>query len=221
MAYTSWAAPAGDVEWSCRDTVVHMAGDVFSYASQVIAESRGNYLPIDVVIDPYATSRQILDAIAMCGRMLEPAVENAPPRSGAGTHTECRTASVSLRWGAVEVPAHTYDMANVLRLEWKPPAALCTPLLDQLSPTRPPVIPPPCFSTAAAGHPWMNTLGWRRSRGTPLSPSRTDSSRSLSAASLGVGGRGARAVVWDTEIPGRRDRLRKPKVDKRVNLWFT
>lgn len=81
MAYTSWAAPAGDVEWSCRDTVVHMAGDVFSYASQVIAESRGNYLPIDVVIDPYATSRQILDAIAMCGRMPEPAVENAHPEA--------------------------------------------------------------------------------------------------------------------------------------------
>lgn len=38
IAGISWAVPAGDVEWSCRDTAVHVADDLFSYASQVIAQ---------------------------------------------------------------------------------------------------------------------------------------------------------------------------------------
>lgn len=38
---TSWVVPAGDVEWSCRDTAAHVADDLFSYASQMIAEPPG------------------------------------------------------------------------------------------------------------------------------------------------------------------------------------
>lgn len=134
---TSWVVPAGDVEWSCRDTAAHVADDLFSYASQMIAEPQDNYLPIDAVIDPNATNRQILDAIAMCGRMLELAVENARPEVTGWHPYGVSDGSGFAAMGAVEVLVHTYDMACGLRLEWKPPATLCTPLLDRLFPNSP------------------------------------------------------------------------------------
>src|SRR6476620_11561179 len=34
----SWEVRAGDVEWTCRATASHVADDLFSYASQVIAQ---------------------------------------------------------------------------------------------------------------------------------------------------------------------------------------
>lgn len=137
VADTSWAAPAGDVEWSCRDTAVHVADDLFSYASQIIAEPQGSYLPIDIVVDPNATNRQILDAIVMCGQMLEQAVENAHPEARGWHPYGVSDGSGFAAMGAVEILVHTYDMASGLGLEWKPPAALCAPLLDRLFPNAP------------------------------------------------------------------------------------
>ena len=137
VADLSGAAPAGDLEWSCRDTAVHVADDLFSYASQVIAQPQDNYLPIDVVVDQNATNCQVLEAIAMCCRMLEQAVENA--------HLDVRgwhPYGVSdgpgfAAMGAVEVLVHTYDIARGLGLEWRPPATLCAPLLSRLFPCSP------------------------------------------------------------------------------------
>lgn len=133
----SWAAPAGDVEWSCRDTAVHVADDLFSYASQVIAQPQDNYLPIDIVIDPCATNCQILEAIAMCGRVLEAAAENAHPQARGWHPYGVSDGPGFAAMGAVEVLVHTYDIARGLGLEWRPPATLCAPLLGRLFPHAP------------------------------------------------------------------------------------
>src|SRR5829696_3017947 len=42
-----WAAVAGDVDWSCHRTATHIADDLFSYASQVIAQPADGYLPVE------------------------------------------------------------------------------------------------------------------------------------------------------------------------------
>ena len=156
---TSWVVPAGDVEWSCRDTAAHVADDLFSYASQMIAEPQDNYLPIDAVIDPNATNRQILDAIAMCGRMLELAVENARPEATGWPPMECRTAPGSLQW----VPSRSLStpMTWPVACVWNGsrPRPCARHYWIGSSPTHPPVIPLPCFSTAAVEHPWANALG--------------------------------------------------------------
>lgn len=137
VADLSWAAPAGDLEWSCRDTAVHVADDLFSYASQVIAQPQDNYLPIDVVVDQDASNCQVLEAIAMCGRMLEQSVEHAYPEVRGWHPYGASDGPGFAAMGAVEVLVHTYDIARGLGLEWRPPATLCAPLLDRLFPHAP------------------------------------------------------------------------------------
>ena len=75
-----WSLPAGDLEWSCRHTAAHIADDLFSYASQVIAQPEHGYLPIEAVLDPAAANHEILDAVSMCGRLLRLAVDAASAR---------------------------------------------------------------------------------------------------------------------------------------------
>src|SRR5690349_14069312 len=55
--HEDWTVPAGDLNWSCRDTGGHIADDLFSYASQVIARPARGYLPIEAVLEPRATPK--------------------------------------------------------------------------------------------------------------------------------------------------------------------
>ncbi|GAA2523137.1 hypothetical protein GCM10009859_23640 [Kocuria salsicia] len=165
IAGISWAVPAGDVEWSCRDTAVHVADDLFSYASQVIAQPQDSYLPIDIVIDPNATNCQILETIAMCGRVLGQAVENAHPQARGWHPFGVSDGPGFAAMGAVEVLAHTYDIARGLGLEWRPPATLCGSLLNRLFPHSPDGDPTAvflyCCGRASLGeHPRLEEWAW-------------------------------------------------------------
>jgi uncharacterized protein (TIGR03083 family) len=133
----SWEVSAGDLEWSCRDTAAHVADDLFSYASQVIAQPTEGYLPIEAVIDPSASNVEILAAVAMCGRLLANAVELADP-AARGWHPQGTSDPDGFAaMGVVEVLVHTFDIANGLGLDWRPPAALCEPVLQRLFPQAP------------------------------------------------------------------------------------
>ena len=39
-----WRVPAGDIEWDCRETVEHMADDLFAYAGQLRSEEHTSEL---------------------------------------------------------------------------------------------------------------------------------------------------------------------------------
>ncbi|MEU6359076.1 hypothetical protein [Streptomyces albidoflavus] len=49
-----WSVPAGPVEWSCRDTAVHIAHALLAYAPQLTAAPTGAYLPLDLTVRPEA-----------------------------------------------------------------------------------------------------------------------------------------------------------------------
>ncbi len=65
-----WSVQAGDLEWTCWETGVHVADDLFSYASQVLAQPVDRYLPIEVTLDDAATPADLLASIMMCGDLL-------------------------------------------------------------------------------------------------------------------------------------------------------
>jgi hypothetical protein len=132
-----WEVPAGDLEWSCRATAAHVADDLFSYASQVIAQPDSGYLPIEAVIDPRATNAETLRAVEMCGRLLSNAVDSAGPDSRAWHPYGASDPDGFAAMGVVEVLVHAYDIARGLELDWRPPSTLCAPALRRLFPEAP------------------------------------------------------------------------------------
>ena len=133
----TWEVPAGDVVWTCRATAAHVADDLFSYASQVIAQPDSGYLPIEAVMEPRASNAEILRVVAMCGRLLSNAVDSASSDARAwhpyGTSDPAGFAAM----GAVEVLVHTHDIAKGLQLDWRPPSTLCASVLQRLFPAAP------------------------------------------------------------------------------------
>lgn len=132
-----WSVPAGDLEWSCRHTVGHIADDLFSYASQVIAQPVTGYLPIEAVLDPAGSIEEILRAVSMCGEVLRLAVEAAPPEARGWHPYGTSDAEGFAAMGIVEVLVHTYDITRGLGITWTPPASLCAPVIDRLFPNAP------------------------------------------------------------------------------------
>ena len=132
-----WSVPAGDVEWSCRHTAAHIADDLFSYASQVIAQPVHGYLPIEAVLDPGASNHEILEAVSMCGQLLRLAVDTTSADARAWHPQGTSDPDGFAAMGVLETLVHTYDIARGLGLDWTPPGRLCEPVVERLFPGAP------------------------------------------------------------------------------------
>jgi hypothetical protein len=132
-----WSQLAGDLDWSCRMTGAHVADDLFSYASQILAQPQTSYLPIEATVVDEATPQELLRCIVMCGELLRLAAASAPEDVRAwhpyGTSDPLGFAAM----GVVEVLVHTYDIARGLSIDWVPPDTLCEPVLLRLFPAAP------------------------------------------------------------------------------------
>ena len=136
-ADADWGVRAGDVDWTCRETGAHIADDLFSYASQVIAQPARGYLPIEASVEARATPSELLESIVMCGDLLGLAVSSASP--DARSYHPCGTSDPEgfAAMGVVEVLVHAHDIARGLDLAWSPPDDLCRRVLDRLFPDAP------------------------------------------------------------------------------------
>ena len=134
---SDWNVLAADLEWSCRGTAAHVADDLFSYASQVLAQPLDNYLPIEATVDDEATPEDLLGSIAMCGELLRLAAASVPRDVRAWHPYGTSDSEGFAAMGIVEVLVHTHDIAGGLGVEWKPPPRLCAPVLLRLFPDAP------------------------------------------------------------------------------------
>ncbi|GAA2486740.1 hypothetical protein [Terrabacter carboxydivorans] len=132
-----WEVRAGDLDWTCLATAAHLADDLFSYASQVIAQPEVGYLPIEAVIEPSAGNAEILRAVQMCGRLLALAVDSMPAEARAWHPYGTSDPEGFAAMGVVEVLVHCYDTTRGLGLDWAPPAECCSPVLERLFPDAP------------------------------------------------------------------------------------
>src|SRR3978361_2012047 len=73
-----WSQLAGDLDWSCRQTGAHVADDLFSYASQVLAQPQSSYLPIEATVVDEATPLELLRCVVMCSELLRLAAGHTP-----------------------------------------------------------------------------------------------------------------------------------------------
>ena len=132
-----WSTPAGDLEWSCRQTAAHIADDLFSYASQVLARPVAGYLPVEAVVEERGTDAEVLEVVGMCGHLLQLAVAASPPETRAWHPCGVSDPDGFAAMGILETLVHGYDIAQGLGVDWRPPDALCAPVLERLFPAAP------------------------------------------------------------------------------------
>lgn len=91
---------AGRLEWSCRDTAEHIAGDLISYAGQLAGRAQHAYVPFDIAFDDGTDNSGALEVISTTGALLAAAIRTTPARPAPSTRTRsaARTARASPRW---------------------------------------------------------------------------------------------------------------------------
>ncbi|MFJ9245314.1 GNAT family N-acetyltransferase [Streptomyces sp. NPDC101776] len=146
---------AGRLEWSCRYTAEHIAGDLIAYAGQLAGRAQHTYLPFELMLDDDADNSGVLDVIEAMGALLAAAVRTAPREVRAFHPYPFRSANREgfAAMGVAEVLLHTHDIAEGLGLEYQPAPELTEFVLGRIFPDVRP----------AADH-WR-TLLWATGRG--------------------------------------------------------
>ena len=172
-----WAAtPAGGLDWTCWETVEHMADDLFAYAAQLgpSKPSVTTHVPfgwqrlreggpiLTVFVAPTDGVDGLLTVFETCGAMLAAMVETTPFDRLSFHNYGPSDPSGFAAMGVVEVLVHMNDVAAGLGLPWNPPPEWCAAALHRL------------FPTAPTGHePWPTLLWCTGRRDLPGLPAPT------------------------------------------------
>ncbi|GAB3431385.1 hypothetical protein GCM10027569_78560 [Flindersiella endophytica] len=141
-----WNAKASSLEWTCWETVEHLADDLFSYAAQLgprpapqEREVRFAWArkypggPANAInADPEAGPTGLLQVLDACGALLTAMVRTTPADVRAHHVYGLSDAEGFAAMGVVETLVHTHDAATGLGLAWNPPAGLCDRVLARL-----------------------------------------------------------------------------------------
>nr|BFE73051.1 hypothetical protein GCM10020092_063520 [Actinoplanes digitatis] len=128
-----WSAQAGSLDWTCRETLVHIAHDLLAYATQLAGREQEKYLPLDLTVRDDATPSDVLAVVEACGGLLLLALRAAGPDKR-GWHFGPCDAGGFAALGTAEVLIHTYDITQGLQVTWWPPAELSAAVLARLMP---------------------------------------------------------------------------------------
>jgi hypothetical protein len=161
-----WRVPAGGLDWDCRETVEHMADDLFAYAGQLGPRRppRDTYVPfawqrrpggpaLTIFADAGTENAGLVQVFEACGAFLTSLVATAPPGTRAWHPMGLADPEGFAAMGVVEVLVHMRDVAAGLGFGWTPPEELCGRVLYRL------------FPGAPAGTPRWETLLWATGRG--------------------------------------------------------
>lgn len=129
-----WSVAAGGLEWSCRQTIEHVADDMVLYAALVTSRARSGYPRMLVTLDEDATPADYLEVLGASGRILS-AVLRAMPADVEVWHTSgFADPEAMAAMGVAELVLHAYDLGLGLGLPWTPPAGLSAQVLARLFP---------------------------------------------------------------------------------------
>lgn len=146
---------AGRLEWSCRRTAEHMAGDLIAYAGQLAGRPQHSYVPFDITLDDGTDNSGVLDVIEATGTLFAAAVRTTPREVRAFHPYPFRSANREgfAAMGVAEVLLHTHDIAEGLGLAYEPAAGLCESVLTRI------------FPCVRPGPDHWRTLLWATGRG--------------------------------------------------------
>ncbi|MFE3197347.1 hypothetical protein [Embleya sp. NPDC059237] len=166
-----WSRPAGDLDWDCWDTLVHVVGDLYGYAGQVASSRMDDYVPVDIHAEDDPTPAQMLYAVRAGGTILASVVTTQPDSNRAYHPYGVSDPDGFAAMGMVEVMVHMHDMAAGLGFDYRPDPEICARVLARMFPDAPAGFEPwPALlwctgRTELPGHP--RRVGKWRWKGTP------------------------------------------------------
>ncbi|MFD8228327.1 maleylpyruvate isomerase N-terminal domain-containing protein [Streptomyces massasporeus] len=143
-----WRGKAGDLDWSCRETLSHIALGVVGYAGLLIARPTDRYITLFSSIDAHAPVPAALEGIRIAGTLLAGTVRDTPPEVRAWHPYGHSDAAGFAAMGVLELVVHGRDIAQAVGVEYTPSDALAAPVVERL------------FPDAPTGHSPAETLLW-------------------------------------------------------------
>ena len=161
-----WHVPAGDLEWTCWETIEHTADDLFAYAAQLgprrpprdthvpfVCEPRRPGGPASTIFaDPEGGNAGLVQVLEASGAFLSSMVKTVPPAVRAHHIFGLADPEGFAAMGILEVLVHMYDVTAGLGLNWKPDQDMCARVLTRLFP-----------DVEQAADPWVAML-WATGR---------------------------------------------------------
>ncbi|MEV7793065.1 GNAT family N-acetyltransferase [Streptomyces sp. NPDC087512] len=196
------AARAGRLEWSCRYTAEHIAGDLLAYAGQLAGRAADAYVPFEITLDDGTGNEDVLNVIETTGALLSATLRTTPREVRAFHPYPFRSANREgfAAMGVTEVLAHTHDIAEGLGLAYEPPAGLCEGVLTRLFPHVQPGTDPwrtLLWATGRGGLPGRAPLtAWRWNNNLVIPAERLTLQGVTPAAATGLAAGGDGGFLW-------------------------
>ncbi|MCP3425766.1 DinB family protein [Rothia sp. AR01] len=156
----AWELPAEGLDWTCRETVMHILDDLGSYALQLSGRhGHEGYAPLrEFGVRPgrpvglfwpeeEGGTRAVLDCLDAVGGLLVAVVASAPP-DRIGWHPHGRPDRSGLAaMGIVELALHASDILRAQGIAYRAEDDVVTACLDRIFPAAP-----------RTGDPWRDLL---------------------------------------------------------------
>jgi uncharacterized protein (TIGR03083 family) len=148
-----WDDAAGQLTWTCRDTIAHVASCCSWYAALLARRADGEVTVAEM--DAQAPPSVLLDAVMSSAAVLAAAVHASEPTDRAWHPFGIGDRSGFAAMGCDEILVHGSDAAAGLGLDYSPPPGLCHRVVERLFPWVP--------DAQAQASPWT-TLLWANGR---------------------------------------------------------
>ena len=131
-----WSVRAGELDWTCRQTLEHMPQTQLSYASQLALAAKDR-LPRARGGEDQLTVAELLLSVEVNAAILEHVLRATPASTRAFHPAGMADPSGFAAMGCDEILIHTADIAAGLGIDFEAPEELCSRVLTRLFPWAP------------------------------------------------------------------------------------
>ncbi|MEI5033770.1 hypothetical protein RB201_16215 [Streptomyces sp. S1A(2023)] len=143
-----WSRPAHGLDWTCRQTLDHLALGLTGYAGLLIARPTDRYITLFASLDPEAPVADCLDGLRIASAFAGSTIRDTAPDVRAWHPWGHSDAIGFAAMAMTELTLHTYDITRALGAPWTPPDLTSAAVLARL------------FPGAPSGHLPSDTLLW-------------------------------------------------------------
>lgn len=131
-----WSVQAGQLDWSCRQTLEHIPNTQMFYASHLALGAKER-LPRALGGQDQLTVAELLLSVEANAAILEHVIRAAPASTRAFHPAGMADPSGFAAMGCDEILIHTADIAAGFEIDFRPPEDLCSRVLARLFPWAP------------------------------------------------------------------------------------
>ncbi|ASO20468.1 hypothetical protein FHR81_004579 [Actinoalloteichus hoggarensis] len=143
-----WSRQAHGLDWSCRETLDHLALGLIGYAGLLLARPQDRYITLFASLDPEASITACLEGLRIAASFLGTAVRDTAVDVRAWHPWGHSDVTGFAAMGITELIVHTYDVTRALGVSWAPADDVSAAVLARL------------FPDAPVGHRPFDTLLW-------------------------------------------------------------